>query len=247
MWTRRLSRCAISYQFASRAKLRPLNTHDIRYSSKSTSSPSEVARVGSQKITEEEIIPSKTLFDNVFLRDACSCSSCVDPSTKQKTFSTAQLPTDTYIKSRKSIPGKVSDPEDRIEIVWGAKDEADHVSEYKVKQLEMYGSPLLRYNNRWKFAREQIHWNQKFLEKHLVTREYEDYMKNEEAFNDVLLGLYSTGLAMVRGAPAAEKDTDGQILVEKIAKKIGYIKETFYGTSWDVRAIANARNIAYVV
>ncbi|KAK7205001.1 taurine catabolism dioxygenase TauD, TfdA family-domain-containing protein [Myxozyma melibiosi] len=190
---------------------------------------------------DEELVPDETVFDNIFLRDACTCPSCVDPSSKQKSFSTAQLPTDTYIKSRRAV----ADPEHCVEITWGASTQPDHVSRYPVSQLKTFGSPVLRFSKHWDFARPEIFWHQKTLKENLVVREYKDYLENEEALDDVVLGLYSSGLAFVKGAPAAEKDADGEIVVEKVARKIGYIKETFYGTSWNVRSIANAKNIAY--
>jgi hypothetical protein len=33
--------------------------------------------------------------------------------------------------------------------------------------------------------------------------------------------------------------------VEQVAGRIGPIRETFYGASWDVKSVPNAKNIAY--
>ncbi|KAK9467578.1 hypothetical protein V1512DRAFT_261508 [Lipomyces arxii] len=182
---------------------------------------------------------TETRFDNVFLRDACSCSECLDPSSKQKHFSTGQIPLDIHPSS------VIQTDHGATKISWTSALAPPHVSVYSEATLEHYGSPLSRYNHRWKFAREQNLWNSKNLQISLVSRSYDEYMNDELAFKDVVLGLYSEGLAFITDAPQSEKTSKETIVVEKVAKKIGYIKETFYGTSWDVVSSTNAKNIAY--
>ncbi|KAK9447546.1 uncharacterized protein V1518DRAFT_90654 [Limtongia smithiae] len=183
--------------------------------------------------------PKDIRYDNVFLRDACSCNLCVNPSSKQKSFSTAQLPADVHPKMTSLLDNG------DVMIKWTASGYPDHVSTYTPQQLQRLGDPLARYNARWNFAKPQLLWNAEALEGNLVSRSYDKYLSDDDAFKDVVMGLYSVGIAFVTDAPAAERDTDGQIVVEKLAKKIGYIKETFYGTSWDVIALPDAKNIAY--
>ncbi|KAK9461333.1 uncharacterized protein V1516DRAFT_695974 [Lipomyces oligophaga] len=182
----------------------------------------------------------KSRFDNVFLRDTCTCSICVDPSSGQKHFSTGEIPLDVHPKST-----TFDKADDSVTITWTAAGTPDHVSRYSTHFLEQYSSPLLRYNAHWKFDVPELLWNQQNLGPALVRRDYADYLEDDRAFADIVLALYSCGMAFITGAPAAEKALDGEIVVEKIAQKIGYIKQTFYGKSWDVISIPDAKNIAY--
>ncbi|KAK9247178.1 hypothetical protein V1506DRAFT_533184 [Lipomyces tetrasporus] len=189
---------------------------------------------------EYEISFKEATFDNAFLRDVCSCRKCVDTSTQQKRFSTGEIPLDVHPKSAVQ-----ANENKEYEITWTAQGSEDHVSVYSQERIEQLASPLWRYNNRWRFTRDTMLWDAKTLKENLVSRSYNDYMKEDEAFKDVVLGLYSTGLAFITGAPTTECTSDLEIVVENIARKIGYIKETFYGTSWDVITLPDAKNIAY--
>ena len=90
---------------------------------------------------------------------------------------------------------------------------------------------------------DELLWDSKTSRSYLVNIDYEEYLSNDDAFRKLLFGLYSSGLAFIRGAPAKESDSRG-IVAETIAKRIGYIKNTFYGSSWNVVADPNAKNIA---
>ncbi|KAK9390183.1 taurine catabolism dioxygenase TauD, TfdA family-domain-containing protein [Lipomyces mesembrius] len=189
---------------------------------------------------ERQISFKDATFENTFLRDACSCSICVDTSTQQRRFSTGQIPLDVRPKSLVQ-----ANKDGEYEVTWTAKGVEDHVSVYSQERIAQLASPLWRYNNRWRFARDAVLWDTETLHGNLVSRLYDDYMNDEEAFKDVVFGLYRTGLAFLRDSPTKERTGDMEIVVEKIAKKIGYIKETFYGTSWDVVSRPDAKNIAY--
>ncbi|KAK9238918.1 taurine catabolism dioxygenase TauD, TfdA family-domain-containing protein [Lipomyces kononenkoae] len=188
---------------------------------------------------DHQISFKETTFENVFLRDACSCRDCVDSSTQQRRFSTGQIPLDIRPKS---VARKENE---EYEITWTAKEGCDHVSVYSQKRLEQLASSACRYNSRWRFARDTVLWDAATLQENFVSRSYDEYMNEEEAFSDIVLGLYSTGLAFLRNAPTKARTADSEVVVEKVARKIGYIKETFYGTSWDVVSLPDAKNIAY--
>src|SRR5436305_8293719 len=65
-----------------------------------------------RKMLRLQLNSKLTSYDNIFLRDACSCSSCVHPSTQQKLFNTADIPYLIYPK-RACI-----NDEGNLEIVW---------------------------------------------------------------------------------------------------------------------------------
>lgn len=64
-------------------------------------------------------------------------------------------------------------------------------------------------------------------------------MNDGQDFADALKNLDDTGLICLSGVPESEK------AVEDIALKLGPIRETFYGRTWDVKDKPNADNVAY--
>ncbi|CAN6616901.1 hypothetical protein TRVA0_006S03576 [Trichomonascus vanleenenianus] len=172
--------------------------------------------------------PGPITFRNVFLRDACP--SHVDRSTHQKDFSTGQL--DNAVKAvEASAEGR------ELSVKWSD----GQVSRYPEDLLSRY----VNYTSRRKFrrldkSRTEIWKNKKVGEIHTV--DYAEYMGNEKALARALRELQRAGLIFVKNVPRPE---DQAIPVEDIARRIGYIKETFYGTSWDVTSVPDAKNIAY--
>ncbi|TXT05793.1 uncharacterized protein COLE_07113 [Cutaneotrichosporon oleaginosum] len=60
----------------------------------------------------------------------------------------------------------------------------------------------------------------------------------------VLEQLQRYGLAVVRGVPTTKTDNENCDLRE-LAESIGLLRTTFYGETWDVKNVPNARNVAY--
>lgn len=78
--------------------------------------------------------------------------------------------------------------------------------------------------------------------------------KDLSGFRKVLDHLKWYGLCFLKSVPAiggggsgqGEEGQEGDVpAVERVATRFGNIRETFYGRSWDVKAVKNARNIAY--
>ncbi|KAI9669059.1 MAG: hypothetical protein M1831_000651 [Alyxoria varia] len=85
-------------------------------------------------------------------------------------------------------------------------------------------------------------WGKDQLETHckiLGTKQYEDFLNDESTLRDILYGLYSYGIVIIQSVPREEE------AVEKIAERIGKLKDTFYGRTWDVQSKADAENVAY--
>lgn len=56
--------------------------------------------------------------------------------------------------------------------------------------------------------------------------------------------LQRYGIAVVRGVPTAKTDNEDCNLRE-LAESIGLLRNTFYGETWDIKSVPNARNVAY--
>ncbi|KAF3898061.1 Gamma-butyrobetaine hydroxylase [Trichophyton interdigitale] len=169
-------------------------------------------------------------FEPLHLRDSCPCDRCIHPSTKQRTFETAQIPLDIAAKS-------VTAGEDSVTIEWvkDIKGFEGHTSTFPTNYLQKLTTVQLGS----KPADPAYYWNKSTFEKTNHWISYDDYMNNPEAFRSAMMQLNRYGLLFVRGVP---EDTES---VSRVATQIGPIKNTFYGPTWDVRNIPNPKNVAY--
>lgn len=173
-------------------------------------------------------------FDTVFLRDSCPCALCVDPSTRQKLFQTAEIP--AQIQALKST---VTD-DGRLRIRWlhdipGYP--ANHVTEFEPDFLRQYADPRRIAFSRFN-AQHQILWDRKIMESDVRWIGFEEYMASDEAVFEALRQLSRYGLVFIADVPADEKSA------ERIGMRVGPLMDTFYGRTWDVKSVVDAKNIA---
>lgn len=212
----------------------------------------------SNQVTLTEVRPEapaeEVSFRGVFLRDACTNTSSVDVHTSQKTFSTAQLPEDLRIQNAEvaALDGK-----EALIVRWSD----GNVSEFKQAFLERNATLKGRRDFRY-FDRPYKLWDSldKPLTADLVLKvDYNDYITNPDTVNKVTQALHDFGIAYVENMPEQtgiidktgkgdfdlKPSTTDPVLVEEVAKRIGYVKETFYGRSWNVISVPQAKNVAY--
>ncbi|CAN3376074.1 hypothetical protein DIURU_003118 [Diutina rugosa] len=189
-------------------------------------------------------------FENVFLRDACTSPESVDPFSRQKSFSTAEIVDGLTIKDTPQVV-KNANGEDVLHITWNQHGN-DHKSEYPESFLVKYSTKANRRADKF-FGSEQIHWDNKALNKGLdeLNSTYTDYMNpDSKEFNRVVDVLNKYGLAFIHDCPEpihedmTEENTKDWP-VAHLAERFGYIKKTFYGTLFDVKNKKEAENIAY--
>ncbi|KAK6221647.1 mitochondrial protein [Colletotrichum tabaci] len=68
---------------------------------------------------------------------------------------------------------------------------------------------------------------------------YNTYMQDDSVLYDVIKQLRIDGLAFVSNVPGTEE------ALATITTRIGPVKDTFYGYTWDVRTVPEAINAAY--
>lgn len=190
-------------------------------------------------------------FNKVFLRDACTSPQSVDPSTRQKSFTTA------FISEGLKIVGtpKVTqiNGEDNLEVKWN-HDGKDQVSTYPESFLRKYASLETRFSDKF-FPTEKVHWTKATLTPFLkdLHVNYDDYLNNDEAFKKVVNDLNRFGLSFIQNMEDPKQDSRLEKITEenetlwpvsKLASRFGYIKKTFYGALFDVKNEKNAKNIA---
>lgn len=177
-------------------------------------------------------------FDTVFLRDSCTCPQCVDPHSKQKLFQTSDIPEDIEAKCKAVVnQGKQS----VVEIEWandvkgyGPTHRTRHSIDWLRRSLNT--ELLLRGGVRHD---ERVLWNKEKITRDNKWIDYADWMGRDEVLLDALSHLDKYGLLFLRNVPESEES------VVDIAGRIGTLKDTFYGRTWDVRSKQKAENIAY--
>ncbi|KAF4310105.1 Taurine catabolism dioxygenase TauD/TfdA [Botryosphaeria dothidea] len=172
-------------------------------------------------------------MDAVFARDSCTCPICVDPSSKQKQFQTSDIPAD--IKATSTL-----DPEKQtLEITWTNDIPGfpkDHVTRFDLKPAavtcrDAEYHPLEPKN--------RLVWDSKTIAEKNKWIPFDRYMKDDDVLHETLEQLGRYGLVFLTDVPDSEKS------VEHIVSRIGLLKDTFYGRTWDVKSVPNAKNIAY--
>ncbi|KAF2270510.1 Clavaminate synthase-like protein [Lojkania enalia] len=178
------------------------------------------------------------VFDTIFLRDSCTCPQCVDPHSKQKLFQTSDIPQTLQGSCRTVVD------EERgwsIEVEWendvpgyGPEHRTRHSIDWLRRalntELELRGG--VRSDDRVLWDKERITKDNKWVD-------YKDYMAEDGVLFDALSHLHKYGLLFLRNVPESEQS------VVDIAGRIGTLKDTFYGRTWDVKSKPEAENIAY--
>lgn len=197
------------------------------------------------KIINLEIDGQFVSLDSIFLRDACRCPRCLDPSTQQKLFRTADIPNDVFPRLSRAldngslrIDGWVNDLPSGSS--GGSLD--PHISVYDIDFLRQYSE--LRHRLRRNYNdRRYVLWDARVMAQDVLWIDYGEYMASDMKLFEAVRHLTLYGLLFLRGVP----ETPGQDAVEGIAERIGNIKNTFYGRSWDVRSVEGSKNIAFVL
>jgi alpha-ketoglutarate-dependent taurine dioxygenase len=134
-------------------------------------------------------------------------------------------------------------PDGKLEVTWhndipGYGD--SHVSTYSKEFLDGFSGHfdggrdqgLLR-------IRSQKIWTQSLISNKVKFIDFDKYMSSDSVLYDALVQLRVYGLLFIRGVP------DSTTAVEDIGERIGDLKHTFYGRTWDVKSVPEAENIAY--
>ncbi|GAD98990.1 conserved hypothetical protein [Paecilomyces variotii No. 5] len=170
--------------------------------------------------------------DYAMLRDACSCERCVDPHSKQRSFRTSDIP--AYI-----TPRSVKRNGDQLEIQW-----RDDIPGYDESHTSTYPEEFLRSPASYSLGsatagRRRTFWDREYMQRAQHWISYEDYVNDDARFATAMRKLAKLGLIFVKDIP------DSREMVERIATRMGPLRNSFYGLTWDVRTVPQAKNVAY--
>jgi alpha-ketoglutarate-dependent taurine dioxygenase len=177
-------------------------------------------------------------YDWIFLRDSCQCHQCIDLSTKQKLHNTTDIPLNIFPEQT----GIKILNNNTLEILWNQslfnqKNTTVHRSLYSKSWLQTYSSLKniirARYDDH-----PPICWNRNIIQQVNLHIQCNDYLHTDQGFYTALKYLNDYGLVFL-------DNVEGELTIEHLVKRIGEIRQTFYGTSWDVKSVEQAINIAY--
>ena len=174
-------------------------------------------------------------FHLVTLRDSCSCNCCINPTTSQKLFETADIP--------QNIQGQVSQhsPDGTITVLWqnDIPGYENHLSNYPSHFIKKDSSNLRAPFDPGTRPITRIPWNQEIMAAHSTPFDYNSFISSSSVLFRSLIRLHEVGLVFLRNVPS-EPDA-----VNHIANRIGIIRNTVYGDTWNVRSLPSPKNVAY--
>ncbi len=171
--------------------------------------------------------------DPFWLRDACSCELCVDPSSKQKRFQTSDIPLEIDYLTQEVAP------DGTLSVTWSNDIQGfrnDHVSTYTKDFLSLYDSSR---SERYPRFKNKTLWDKAMITESVQFVDFSHYISQDSVLHNVLNQLQKYGLVFLCNVPQSEK------AIEDIAARIGPLKNTFYGLTWDVKSVPEAKNVAY--
>ncbi|EXJ80778.1 hypothetical protein A1O3_07062 [Capronia epimyces CBS 606.96] len=190
------------------------------------------------KLEEGKLVEDgKPLVSPILARDACKCAKCVDASDHQRNFSYADISPDISFRDITRVEGR----DDTI-VRW-LNDCAPHVKgDTTILSKETIASLKSEFRNaaRWAlYRRPQKLWDAASYRRDTTRIDFNDYMTDPKTLGETLHLLWRDGLVFIDGVPEDESS------VAAIVNRIGPLQQTFYGPTWDVRSVPDAKNVAY--
>lgn len=197
-------------------------------------------------------IPSRASFKTVFLRDSCDSPKSVDVSTRQKSFTTADIAKNHAISDTPTVVD--NDGEQCLQVKWILSNGSTHISHYSESFLKKYSTLPARMKGKF-FPEEQVFWTGDEFNKNAnsLQVDYKEYLDDAAKFKTAVNNLNKYGMCFVTNIEDPLNNPETQVMtpentslwpVAKLAQRFGYIKETFYGKLFDVRNEKDAKNIA---
>lgn len=164
----------------------------------------------------------------------CQCTQCVDPSTRQREFNYADIPTNISVTEVEQDPDSSN-----WKVKWNndIPGYANHVSEYSHSILTqmLHGLPA-----GLDVPRVLSVWDGKTFEQETKDIDYDELLESEQTLAAALELFQRHGLIFVTAVPEEE-----EAVRQMLRRLTGLYRNTFYGENWDVRSVPQAKNVAY--
>lgn len=170
---------------------------------------------------------SCSLYPFTWLRDNCQCPLCTLQSAQARSLLFSHLDVHTGMDHVQLMDNKVS-------ITWPDQ----HSSEFDPDWLKKrcFSSEARQALQEELFLNEREYWDSGLQ---IPTADFEEVLHDDKAALAWLEALRRIGIVYLRGAPVEQ----GQLA--RLSKRIGYLRLTFYGHTWQVQDKPMANNVAY--
>ncbi|KAM7424558.1 hypothetical protein PAMA_000754 [Pampus argenteus] len=170
----------------------------------------------------------QSLYPFIWLRDNCQCPLCTLQSAQARKLLMSDLDIDTGV----DVVEVTND--NKVSIVWPDQ----HTSVFDAEWLKKrcFSHTARRAMQEELFLNERYYWDSKLR---IPTADYQEVLREDKAALAWLLDLRRVGIVYLKGAPAEQGH------VAKLAERIGYLRLTFYGHTWQVQDKYMANNVAY--
>ncbi|XP_061671193.1 gamma-butyrobetaine dioxygenase isoform X2 [Syngnathoides biaculeatus] len=170
----------------------------------------------------------QSLYPFTWLRDNCQCSLCTLQSAQARKLLMSDLDIHTGINIVKVTN------DSKLSIVWPDQ----HTSVFDAEWLKKrsFSHEARQAMQEELFLNERYYWDSKLR---IPTANYVDVLHDDKAALAWLVALRRVGIVYLKGAPAEQGH------VAKLAERIGYLRLTFYGHTWQVVDKYMANNVAY--
>lgn len=178
----------------------------------------------------DDDIPDIVNYSNVFLRDASDSPDSREKASNLKLFSTGAIDRSVAPKQQPEI-SQLPSGESAITIHWND----GNVSTYSESFLKKYSTNNNRRKGKFYEEYEDL-WDKAKLEKkkqNLIFK-YEDFVNDEKTLLNAFKDLNHYGITFVVEIPTNSSRDYNKSSLEKIASRIGYLKETIFGRYFDV-------------
>ncbi|XP_054893073.1 gamma-butyrobetaine dioxygenase isoform X2 [Poeciliopsis prolifica] len=170
----------------------------------------------------------QSLYPFTWLRDNCQCSRCTLQSAEARLLLMADLDIHIGMDSVEvTKDGKVS-------IAWPDQ----HTSVFDAEWLKKrcFSDAARQAMQEELFLNERYYWDATLR---IPQADFQEVLHDDGAALAWLMALRQVGIVHLKGAPAEQ----GQ--VARLAERIGYLRLTFYGHTWQVQDKSMANNVAY--
>ncbi|KFA46473.1 hypothetical protein S40293_04245 [Stachybotrys chartarum IBT 40293] len=175
------------------------------------------------------------------LRTFCHCELCRNKANGQRTFPESAIDPNIRIASVEALPGGLrinfASEERRLD------KEGTHTSYWPwrrllaaVKHHVFRGNPPSEA--RIRLRTKVSYWDAAMLEKKIASIDYSRFKEYDGKW-DAIMQLCHLGIVIVKNVPLKEES------VSAVAERIGPVRETFYGRTFNVKAKPNPDNVAY--
>ncbi|KAI0251559.1 Clavaminate synthase-like protein [Lactifluus subvellereus] len=183
-----------------------------------------------------EIPPLSATFSYRWLRDACTCPSCIHPSTQQKLHRSSDIPASIAPEGIETTP-------DGVYIFWAGPNRHRSFFSQALLATHANSAALHGFHNDvpatlWPTASALLDASDGDLEV-----SYDD-ISTPRGLLRAITQLQRTGLLFLRGVPHADT-SHATCEVRRVAARFAELRETFYGAVWDVTNAVDSCNIAY--